>query len=331
MKLGKENCYLIKDLLPLYIDDLCSNESTEIIKNHLDICSSCRKEYEQLTNQPEIKAINDNSTELIKGVGNMFKNDKKKAIIKTVSIFLVVLILLGIFAFLKVPLMLYKIEFDKGPYSGVTDTCQVFESGDNSISNYSNEYFDLYIDAGIGEYKEKKTEKTYILDFGKGKNIVMYDENQGVPIPAMDEHKKYFGQSLKYPIVYAFAKKGIENYGYSTDVAIPYNYKMMKDFLSSDPPEAKLFCSFEDYTKACAYYSSMAISVLPMGNGNSHYIVSENEVAVAQGHYILAEDNSETYLMFFQSKEDLSKIYAIKLAGFTKEEAQEIFKYAVIK
>ena len=152
-----------------------------------------------------------------------------------------------------------------------------------------------------------------------------------MPVPTLDEHKKYFNQSLKYPIVYAFAKKGIENYCYSTEIAVPYNYKMMKDFLSSDPPEAKLFCSFEDYTKACAYYSSMAISVLPMGNGNSHYIVSENEVAVAQGHYILAEDNSETYLLFFQSKVDLSKIYAIKLAGFTKEEAQEIFKYAVIK
>lgn len=329
--MSKENCSLIKDLLPLYIDDLCSKESTEIIKNHLDICSFCRKEYEQLTNQPEIKAINDDSTELIKGVGNMFKKDKKKAIIKTVSVFLVVLVLLGVFAFLKVPLMLYKIEFDKGRYSGVTDTCQVFESGDNTKSNYSNEYFDLYIDADIGEYKEKKTEKTYILDFGKGKNIVIYDENQGVPIPTLDEHKKYFNQSLKYPIVYAFAKKGIENYGYSTEIAVPYNYKMLKDFLSSDLPETKLFCSLKDYTKACAYYSSMAISLLPMGNGNSHYIVSENDRAVAQGHYILSEDNNETYLLFFQSKADLRKIYAIKLAGFTKEEAQEIFKYAVIK
>ncbi len=329
--MSKENCSLIKDLLPLYIDDLCSKESTEIIKNHLGNCSECKKEYEQLTNQPEIKVVNDNSTELIKGVGNMFKKDKKKAIIKTVSIFLVVLVLLGVFAFLKVPLMLYKIEFDKGSYSGVTDTCQVWESGDKTRSNYSNEYFDLYIDANFGDYKEKRIEKTYILDFGKGKNIVVYDENQGVPIPTLNEHKKYFNQSLKYPIVYAFAKKGIENYGYSTEIAVPYNYKMLKEFISSDPPETKLFCSFEDYTKACAYYSSMAISVLPMGNGNSHYIVSENDKAVANGHYILSEENTETYLLYFQSKEDLSKIFAIKLAGFTKEEAQEIFKYAVIK
>lgn len=328
---SKEICSLIKDLLPLYIDDLCSRESTEIINNHLKACSECGKEYEQLTKQPVVKAIDNDATELIKGVGNMFKRDKKRAIIKTVSIFLVVLVLLGIFAFLKVPLLLYKIEFDKGLYSGVTDTCLVFESGDAAKSNYSNEYFDLYIDAAMGKYKEKKAERTYILDFGKGKNIVVYDENQGVAVPTLDEHKKHFSQSLKYPIVYAFAKKGVENYGYSTEIAIPYNYEMLNDFLTSDPPEAKLFCSFEDYTKACAYYSSMAISVLPMGNGNSHYIVSENDKAVAQGYYILSEENTETYLLYFQSKEDLSKMYAIKLAGFTKEEAHEIFKYAVMK
>ncbi len=331
MKVSKENCSLIKDLLPLYIDKLCSDESTEIIKNHLENCSECSKEYKQLTNQPEIKALNDDTTELIKGVGKMFKKDKKKAVIKTVSVFLVVLILLGVFAFLKVPLMLYKIEFDKGRYSGVTDACQVWESGDNTKSNYSNEYFDLYINKALGKYEAKKTERTYILDFGKGKNIVIYDENQGVPIPTLDEHKKYFNQSLKYPIVYAFAKKGIENYGYSTEIAVPYNYEMLKDFLSSEPPETKLFCSFEAYTKACAYFASMNLTVLPMGNGNSHHIVSENDKAVANGHYILSEDNNETYLLYFQSKEDLSKIYAIKLAGFTEEEAQDIFKYAVIK
>ena len=317
--------------MPLYIDGLCSNETAEIIKNHLEACYECKNEYEKLTNQPEIKVIDNNSTELIKGVGKMFKKDKKKAIIKTVSIFLAVIVLAGAFAFLKVPLMLYRIEFDKGRYSGVTDASQVFESGDNTKSNYSNEYFNLYIDEKLGNYDDKKTDRTYIIDFGKGKNIVIYDENQGVPIPAMDEHKKYFNQSLKYPVVYAFAKKGIENYGYSTDVAVPYNYEMLKDFISSEPPEAKLFCSFEDYTKACAYYSSMAIAVLPMGKSNSHYIVSENDKAVAQGWYILSEENTESYILYFQSKEDLSKIYAIKLAGFTKEEAQEIFKYAVIK
>lgn len=323
--MSNENCFLIKDLLPLYIDDLCSKGSTKIIKNHLETCSECRKEYEQLTNQPEIKVVNDNSTELIKGVGKMFKKDKKKAIIRTISVFLVVFVLLGVFAFLKVPLMLYENKF-----SGVSSACEVFESGDASKKNYSNGYFDLYIDASLGEYTEKNIDGTYLLDFGNGKSISIYDENDGMPVPTMDECKKYFNQSLKYPIVSSFVIKGIENYGYNTEIAVTYNYKMLKDFISSEAPKIKLFSSFEDYTKECAYYAGMEMAVLPTG-GKSHYVVSENEKAVGVGDCILSEDNNERYLMRFQSKEDTSKIYAVVISGFAREEAKEIFKYIVIK
>ena len=329
--MNKENCFLIKDLLPLYIDELCSENSAEIIKNHLATCSECSKEYEQLANQPEIKAINDNSTELIKGVGKMLKKDKKKAIIKTVSIFLVLFIILGAFAFLKVPLMLYENKF-----SGVSKTCETFVSGNNTKKNYSNEYFELYLDENLGEYTEKKTDSgAYILDFGNDKNIVIYDENQDVPVPTMDECKNSFAQSLKYPIIYSFIKKGIENYGYSTDVAVTYNYKMIKDFISGEAPKVKLFSSFEDYTKQCAYYACMEAAVSPTGSSSSHDIVSENDKAVGRGWYIVAEDGGENFLesyqMYFQSKEDLSEIYAIRVTGFTKEETKEIFKYTVIK
>lgn len=325
--MNKETCFLVKDLLPLYIDDLCSEDSAKIIKKHLETCSDCNKEYNQLANQPEIKVTNDNSTELIKGVGKMFKKDKKKAIIKTVSIFLVVFILLGAFAFLKIPLMLYENKF-----SGVSSACEVLESGDTSKSNYSNEYFSLYIDAKLGEHTEKKTDSgAYILDFGNNKNIVIYDENQGVPVPTLDEHKAYL-KDLKYPIFYSFVKKGIENYGYSTDVSVTYNYKMIKDFISGKAPKVKLFSSFEDYTKACAYYACMEVAVFPSGSKNAHDIVSENDKAIGIGYHIISVDNgTESYQMYFQSKEDLSKIYAIRVTGFTEEETKEIFKYTVIK
>lgn len=325
--MSKETCFLVKDLLPLYIDDLCSEDSAKIIKKHLETCSDCNKEYNQLAIQPEIKVTNDNSTELIKGVGKMFKKDKKKAIIKTVSIFLVVFILLGAFAFLKLPLMLYENKF-----SGVSSACEVLESGDISKSNYSNEYFSLYIDAKLGEHAEKKTDSgAYILDFGNNKNIVIYDENQGVPVPTLDEHKAYL-KDLKYPVFYSFVKKGIENYGYSTDVAVTYNYKMMKDFISGKAPKVKLFSSFEDYTKACAYYACMEVAVFPSGSKNAHDIVSENDKAIGIGYHIISVDNgTESYQMYFQSKEDLSKIYAIRVTGFTEEETKEIFKYTVIK
>ena len=36
------DCDIIKDLLPLYIDNCCSEESAEEVKKHLDNCSNCK-------------------------------------------------------------------------------------------------------------------------------------------------------------------------------------------------------------------------------------------------------------------------------------------------
>ena len=42
------DCNVIKDLLPLYVDDCCSEESTRLVAEHLDTCESCRKIYDQM-------------------------------------------------------------------------------------------------------------------------------------------------------------------------------------------------------------------------------------------------------------------------------------------
>ena len=42
------DCNVIKDLLPLYIDECCSNESAELVTEHLGVCESCRKTYNQM-------------------------------------------------------------------------------------------------------------------------------------------------------------------------------------------------------------------------------------------------------------------------------------------
>lgn len=42
------NCNIIKDLIPLSIDDCCSKESAALIRTHLENCKSCRELYETL-------------------------------------------------------------------------------------------------------------------------------------------------------------------------------------------------------------------------------------------------------------------------------------------
>ncbi len=43
------NCNIIKDLLPLYVDDCCSAESAQLVKEHLALCPHCKELYEKLS------------------------------------------------------------------------------------------------------------------------------------------------------------------------------------------------------------------------------------------------------------------------------------------
>ena len=40
----KTSCKIIKDLLPLYVDDICSSESRKLVDGHLLECDECKSE-----------------------------------------------------------------------------------------------------------------------------------------------------------------------------------------------------------------------------------------------------------------------------------------------
>jgi len=42
------DCNIIRDLIPLYIDDCCSEESAALVRTHIENCKSCRELYETL-------------------------------------------------------------------------------------------------------------------------------------------------------------------------------------------------------------------------------------------------------------------------------------------
>ena len=53
------NCNIIKDLMPSYIDQICSKETTIAIEEHIEQCQKC-KEMLQLMQQPPVKKIETN-------------------------------------------------------------------------------------------------------------------------------------------------------------------------------------------------------------------------------------------------------------------------------
>lgn len=45
----KMNCKVIEDLLPLYLDKVCSEESKQLVEEHLSECEACRRLVEEVT------------------------------------------------------------------------------------------------------------------------------------------------------------------------------------------------------------------------------------------------------------------------------------------
>lgn len=46
--MGKISCNVFQDLLPLYIDEVASNDTCILLDKHLRECSKCRKKYEEM-------------------------------------------------------------------------------------------------------------------------------------------------------------------------------------------------------------------------------------------------------------------------------------------
>ena len=58
------DCNVIKDLLPLYVDECCSEESTKLVAEHLTSCGNCRKFYDQMRETCQAQEKKPNSVKL---------------------------------------------------------------------------------------------------------------------------------------------------------------------------------------------------------------------------------------------------------------------------
>ena len=67
-------CGVIRDLLPLYTEDLCSEESKALVESHLKNCSDCRRLKE---NMKKTEPLPVDSGEGLKKIRKELKNAKK--------------------------------------------------------------------------------------------------------------------------------------------------------------------------------------------------------------------------------------------------------------
>lgn len=76
------NCNIIRDLIPLYIDGCCSEESEKSVKEHIEGCDVCRKLLKDMSTPSVVIPANKVPTALNK------INDWKASVLQSVLLFL---------------------------------------------------------------------------------------------------------------------------------------------------------------------------------------------------------------------------------------------------
>lgn len=88
-------CTIIQDILPLYIDEVISQDTKEMIEEHLVHCEKCQKEFEAMRRELFIPA--ENKAPIFKKINKKWRNKKWK--ISIISALATAFILYGVFAY----------------------------------------------------------------------------------------------------------------------------------------------------------------------------------------------------------------------------------------
>lgn len=89
----KIKCTIIQDILPLYIDDVVSLDTKEMVEEHLQYCEVCRKEYESM--KQEIYIPIENKSSILNKMNKAWR--KKKVRISILSILATTMMLVATF------------------------------------------------------------------------------------------------------------------------------------------------------------------------------------------------------------------------------------------
>lgn len=102
----KISCEIIKDLLPLYLDRVCSNDSKVMIEQHLVECDNCKAELQAMEAAIFInnKEQNLKEAEAVKKLSRRWKKGMLKSLLKgiLIAIFVIAVSVFVLYLFMDI-------------------------------------------------------------------------------------------------------------------------------------------------------------------------------------------------------------------------------------
>ena len=101
----KNECYIVRDILPLYLENMVSEETAAFIKEHLEHCPACAAELAAMEKETKAEAIGTNVPSLLdeeilksmKSIRKKFWKRARRVAAVIAGIFIAVCVLLHIF------------------------------------------------------------------------------------------------------------------------------------------------------------------------------------------------------------------------------------------
>lgn len=91
----KLSCHVVQDLLPLYHDGVCSTESRDLVKSHLESCADCKDMLCSLSEEVTLGDAVEKAQPLL-SVKMTWNKEKRKAFVRGLSIAVAVCLVLAI-------------------------------------------------------------------------------------------------------------------------------------------------------------------------------------------------------------------------------------------
>lgn len=278
---NNENCKIVQDLMPSYLENLLSDESKNFVNNHISTCNNC-KTYLSLISGNISNDKEDENTDNDMNIDYLKKYRKKMTILKSVLLIVVI----GIIAILISVFIKYKYN------EQIVNTAMKKIEEINLSDNFYISRKTIYIDYINSENSNEYIDKIYYKD-GKYKQ----DNGYCITYGEVDSNKvlKIFEE-----------KKIIENIEANY---VPYR----KRDLISLGADYSFGIVNKSFTENIGFFNSVIINEAKY-NGINCYVV---RTSVSDDGYYEYWINKETNLMIRRVNESYGRYYREELFTVT--------------
>lgn len=160
----KNNCKIVQDLLPNYIEKITLQETNEFIENHLQSCEYCKKIHENMISDLEKEKVK--NTEVVKTI----KKYKKRILFIKFIVIIVLIVGIGyVIGNIGFKFWIVNKAFERNTNFDIGGNYTLSEY-EESIEKYENHIETYYCDG-----KMKKVYGDEILEYYDGNNHYYFD------------------------------------------------------------------------------------------------------------------------------------------------------------